>query len=557
MARPFRGDARSAPESDTLSAMDASGLALPRHIVITGLMGVGKTTVGRKLANRLGIAWRDSDVDIEAQTGRTVRELRAQEGVDAMHAREAAQLIDAISSPKPVIVSAAASVIDAPACREAMAAPDVFVIWLHARPDNLADRFESDDKHRPTYGDTPETFLAAQAARREPLLASVGAHVIDTDGRSADEVVDRAERLLRGQPTTPERLRLILDVDTGIDDSLALLYAVASAEADIVAATCVSGNVDARQVAVNTRAVLELAGRADIEVALGREIPLVRALETSPETHGPQGLGHAELPEPSRPLSDRHAADLIVDEARSQPGEITLVTLGPLTNLAIAVLREPALPRLLKGYTLMGGAFGASGNTTPTTEWNIYCDPDAARIVFRAWADARAIDPTIPRPLALGLDVTEQARIFPDHVVQLARRAGSTPDDSIVLSRGEDPMQATRSVASNPIVRYVADALRFYMEFHARYDGFYGAFIHDPLAVAATLDRSLVTTQPLYVDVETHGELTTGMTVVDRRRLTGKEPNLDVAVSVDVAEFLDRLVERVGGLAANHSDVSG
>ena len=110
-------------------------------------------------------------------------------------------------------------------------------------------------------------------------------------------------------------------------------------------------------------------------------------------------------------------------------------------------------------------------------------------------------------------------------------------------------MQATRSVASNPIVRYVADALRFYMEFHAAYDGFYGAFIHDPLAVAAALDRRLVTTEAWFVDVETRGELTTGMTVADRRGLTGSPPNLEVAVTANVTEFLDRLVERVGGLA--------
>lgn len=353
-----------------------------------------------------------------------------------------------------------------------------------------------------------------------------------------------------------DRIPLILDVDTGIDDSLALLYTAASPEADLVAVTCVSGNVDAHQVGINTRAILELAGRADVEVAMGRETPLQRALETTPETHGPQGLGHAELPPPSAALSDRHAVDVILDEARQRPGEITLVTLGPLTNLAIAVLREPRLPRLLKGYALMGGAFGASGNTTPTTEWNIHCDPEAAQIVFRAWSTAIAEDPTIPRPLALGLNVTERARIGTDEMVRLARRAGSSPDDSLALARGEDPMLPVHSVASNPIVRYVADALRFYFEFHAQYDGFYGAFIHDPLAVAAALDRALVTTQALHVDVETRGELTTGMTVADPRRLTGRAPNMDVVTDADIPAFLDRLIERVGGLAEDRANVS-
>jgi purine nucleosidase len=352
------------------------------------------------------------------------------------------------------------------------------------------------------------------------------------------------------------RIPFILDVDTGIDDSLALLYAAASPEVDLVAATCVSGNVDAHQVGINTRAILELAGRADVEVAMGRQTPLLRALETTPETHGPQGLGHAELAAPSRPLSDRHAVDLILEEARRRPGEVTLVTLGPLTNLAIAVLREPGLPRLLRGYALMGGAFGTSGNTTPTTEWNIHCDPEAARIVFRAWEDAIAADPTIQRPLVLGLNVTEQARVTTDEVVRLARRAGSTPDDSLALARGEDPMRPVHSVASNPIVRYVADALRFYFEFHADYDGFYGAFIHDPLAVAATLDRALVTTEPLHVEVETRGDVTDGLTVADRRKLTGRIANLDVAISADIPTFMDRLIERIGGLAADRSGVA-
>jgi purine nucleosidase len=353
-----------------------------------------------------------------------------------------------------------------------------------------------------------------------------------------------------------DRVPLILDVDTGIDDSVALLYAAASPEADLIAVTCVSGNIDAARVGINTRAILELAGRGDVEVAMGRQVPLVRPLETTPETHGPQGLGHAELPAPSAPLSDRHAVDLILAEARRRPGQITLVTLGPLTNLAIAVLREPALPRLLKAWVLMGGAFGASGNTTPTTEWNIHCDPEAAQIAFRAWADAIDRDATIPRALALGLDVTEALRLGSDDVVRIARRAGSTPDDALALERGEDPMSPVHSVASNPIVRYLADSLRFYFEFHAQYDGFYGAFLHDPQAVAAALDRSLVTTEAVFVDVETRGELTTGMTIADTRGLRGRAPNVDIVRSVDGRTFLDRLVERVGGLAADHPNVA-
>src|SRR5665811_1249609 len=166
---------------------------------------------------------------------------------------------------------------------------------------------------------------------------------------------------------------LLLDVDTGIDDSLALLYACASPDAEIVAVTCVAGNVDARQVAENTRSVLELAGCADVEVALGREAPLVRDLVTTPETHGPKGIGYAVLPPASRPLSARFGPDVIVEEARRRPGELTLVTLGPMTNLALAVLREPALPSLLRRWVIMGGSYRSPGNTAPTTEWNVAC----------------------------------------------------------------------------------------------------------------------------------------------------------------------------------------
>ena len=379
------------------------------------------------------------------------------------------------------------------------------------------------------------------------------------------------------------RIPIIVDCDTGIDDSLALLYAVASPDCELVAVTCTAGNVDARQVAENTRAVLELAGRADVEVAIGRETPLARALVTTPETHGPRGIGYAELPRARMPLSPRSSPDLIVAEARRRPGELTLVTLAPLTNVALAVLRERDLPRLLRRLVIMGGAYRSPGNTAPTTEWNVSVDPESAAIVFAAFGA-----PDLPsRPIALGLDVTERAKLLPEHLARLAARAGCAPDGTRAGAARADASRAdtgranaarTRPAAAdvgypdaaypdaahldvarpdsaaaiNPVIRYLADALRFYMEFHSRYDHFYGAFVHDPLALATALDATLVRTQPLTVDVELGGRLTTGETVTDWRHVWGRPPNVDVAVEADTARFLDLFIERVGALAAGY-----
>jgi purine nucleosidase len=350
----------------------------------------------------------------------------------------------------------------------------------------------------------------------------------------------------RGAPRTS----LIVDCDTGIDDSLALLYAVASPDCDLVAVTCTAGNVEARQVAENTRAVLELAGRSDVEVAIGRETPLARELVTTPETHGPRGIGYAELPPARMPLSARFGPDLIVEEARRRPGELTLVTLAPLTNVALAVLREPELPRLLRRVVIMGGSYRSAGNTAPTTEWNVNVDPEAAKIVLEAFGAGGLVDPSADagrapstRPTALGLDVTERARLLPEHLARLAALAGCAPNGSV---RGG----AGAAAGVNPIVRYLDDALRFYMEFHSRYDRFYGAFIHDPLALAAALDPSLVRTEAVTVDVELGGRLTTGETVTDWRRVWGRPPNVDVAVEAQIDRFFERFIARVGALAA-------
>ncbi len=411
------------------------------------------------------------------------------------------------------------------------------------------------------------------------------AHSRPAESSPATESSGRAFRhrlrsaAMSDRQSSGDKIPILVDCDTGIDDSLALLYAAASPECELVAVTCTAGNVDARQVAENTRAVLELAGRADVEVALGRTRPLARPLVTTPETHGPRGIGYAELPPARTAVSPRFSPDLIVAEARRRPGELTLVTLAPLTNVALAVLREPELPRLLKRLVVMGGSYRSAGNTAPTTEWNVNCDPEAAKIVFEAfgglshgvsgsWRDSGSATREAEhstRPIALGLDVTERAKLLPAHLAEMAARAGCSPDGSRrggsrpggtagtaggATAGGAQAGGSSSGGATNPVIRYVADALRFYMEFHSRYDGFYGAFIHDPLALATALDPSLVRVEPVTVDVELGGRLTIGETVTDWRRVWGKPPNVDVAVEADIDSFFDRLVERLGSLAA-------
>lgn len=327
--------------------------------------------------------------------------------------------------------------------------------------------------------------------------------------------------------TDAARVPLLVDCDTGIDDALALLYLVASPEADLLGVTCVAGNVELEHVVRNTLAVLELAGRPDVEVAAGADRPLRRPPRIADDTHGPTGLGHATLPAPTGVSSHRPAVELIVEVARQRPGEVTLLTLGPLSNVALALEAEPRLPELLHGLVMMAGSFRSPGNTAPTMEWNAGLDPEALARVVAAWREA----PRETRlPVIFGLDVTERARITPEHLERLAAAAGP-------------------SGASGQVIRFVEDALRFYFEFHSRYDGFYGAFIHDALAAAAALDPGLARTEALAVEVELEGRWTTGETVADWRRAWDRAPDLDIAVEADIDEFFHRFVERVARLA--------
>lgn len=335
--------------------------------------------------------------------------------------------------------------------------------------------------------------------------------------------------------------KIVLDVDTGIDDSLALLYLLASPEAEILAITCTAGNVPARQVAINNLAWLEVCGAGEIEVALGSEVPVIAPLMTTEETHGDQGLGWAELPAPTRTISGRHATQVWIEHVRAYPGEVIGLVTGPLTNLALALRIEPELPRLLQRLVVMGGAFNHAGNTTPTTEWNIAVDPDAAAIVFDAFSGL----PAERRPLVCALDLTERIEMKPDHVARIAALAGSTPAEVI---SPDDPI-GTRSHASNPVVRYLSDAVRFYMEFHRDQGQGFLAHMHDPFAAALALHPELARTRDATVDVELAGRLTRGQTVADWRGMWGREPNAAIAWETDPDEFFEHLIERVGTFA--------
>ena len=327
------------------------------------------------------------------------------------------------------------------------------------------------------------------------------------------------------------RTALLIDCDTGIDDALALLYAFGSPDAEVAGLSCVAGNATLDDVVRNTLAVAELAGRTDVEVAAGRDAPLVRDLRIAADTHGPTGLGYAELPSPTAGPIAEEAADAIVRQARERSGELTLVTLGPLTNVAVALEREPGLPRLLSGLVMMVGSYRSPGNTAPTLEWNAIVDPEALAAVIAGW---EAAGEDVQRPRAFGLDVTERAKLTPDHLEQLAAHVGA-----------DDP---------RGVVRFVSDALRFYFEFHSRYDGFYGAFIHDAMVVAAALDPELARYQALRVEIELEGRWTSGETVTDWRHAWDLAPNVDVAVAADIESFFERVVERVAAVAAVAAD---
>jgi purine nucleosidase len=333
------------------------------------------------------------------------------------------------------------------------------------------------------------------------------------------------------------------DVDTGVDDAMALIYLLASPDAELIGVASTGGNVDVQQVCVNNLDLLDLCRAGEVPVAKGAEQPLSAPMGPPGKVHGPNGMGYAELPHSDRRLVDYDAASAWVRAAHAYSGQLVGVATGPLTNLALALRAEPALPTLLRRLVIMGGAYDYRGNTNPVTEWNIMVDPEAAAEVFTAWA-APNDTASHELPILCGLDLTRHIAMTPDVLAKLAAGADST---TTAMSAEDEP--GTRSTASNVLIRVIEDAMRFYFESHHNVGHGYVAHLHDPLAAAVALDPALVSTQQATVDVELTGTLTRGMTVADWSGRWGRKPNARIGIGVDPAAFFERFVERVGPFA--------
>jgi purine nucleosidase len=307
---------------------------------------------------------------------------------------------------------------------------------------------------------------------------------------------------------------IIIDTDPGQDDAVAILLALASPdELDVLGITAVAGNVPLPLTARNARMMVELAGRPEVPVYAGCDQPLVRDLVTAEYVHGRTGLDGAELPEPTVPLADGHAVDFLIATLRDPVEPVTVCTLGPLTNLATALTREPSIGDGVREIVMMGGGFFEGGNVTPAAEFNIYVDPQAADIVFRSGL------PLVLMPL----DVTHRALIT-----------------------------RTRLQRFGALESAVGTAVTGLLEFFERYDvekyGSDGGPLHDPTVIAYLLDPTLLRGKRVHVAVETTSELTMGMTVVDWWAVTGHEPNCTVMNEIDDDRFFDLLVERLARL---------
>ena len=316
--------------------------------------------------------------------------------------------------------------------------------------------------------------------------------------------------------------RIIIDTDPGIDDALALILALKSKELELEAVTTVSGNVHVDKCTKNALRILELMHRKHVPVAKGASKPLRRELHTAEHVHGKDGLGDSGLPKPKRKPIDRDAADVIIEKVTRSPGEITLVPIGPLTNVALALQREPQVAGKVREIVLMGGAYGVSpygyGNVTPVAEFNIFTDPEAARTVFESGAKITAI----------GLDITN--------------------DPETLLTQGDlEKIRRADTTAARTAMRITERLLGF----NEKRTGHRAMAIHDAVAVSYLICPNLFTVKEYRVSIETKGEFTVGQTVTDKRigildvgpGISGSSAH--ICTRVKGRELIDFIVNRI------------
>ena len=306
---------------------------------------------------------------------------------------------------------------------------------------------------------------------------------------------------------------ILLDCDPGHDDAIALLLALASPEVELLGVTTVAGNQTLEKTTVNALKVLELAGREDVPVAVGAERPLLRDPFVAAYVHGESGMEGPDLPPPRGRPVETHAIDFLAERIAAAGRPVTLVPVGPLTNVALLLARHPHAADGIERIVLMGGAI-AEGNVTPAAEFNIWADPEAAERVFRSGLDVTMI----------GLDVTHRALFTGEH--------------------------AERVRGAGPIGKFVAELYDYFHQYHDRTYGFDGSPIHDAVALAHAFRPGIVETARRNVAVDCASELCRGRTVVDLWRRTDREPNVHVGIGIDAEAFLELLVERIAAFPA-------
>lgn len=301
--------------------------------------------------------------------------------------------------------------------------------------------------------------------------------------------------------------RMILDVDTGVDDAMAIFYAIRRPGIKLEALTTTFGNTDTVIATENTLKILELLGRPEIPVAQGVARSLIRPYKRMADhIHGSNALGDVELPTPKIKAVDEHAIDLMIRVIKENPGEITLCPVGPITNVALAITKAPEIAKLVKEIVVMGSTIlhpGIHGPIAPMVDANFANDPEAAHIVLQSGANVTLV----------GMDVTMTTLLSTDMMAEISRE-------------GDHAAQTLMQ-----ITQFYVDAYK------TMYPGIQGCGLHDPLAVAVAEDPTLVGLERMYVDVELHGELTRGQTVADRRRTAIPFHNANVAMTVDRPRF--------------------